>query len=109
MYENSAHAALVSNEGGSILEGNASSDVFLLNSLWGGSDIHVDRRTQESFSLLNPRLTIGVLAQVQVIANFAQHKRQQARYSGLFSRCLIALPQSTQGSRRNSIEDAVAN
>lgn len=99
MYQNSAHAALISNEGGSVLEGKASTDVFLLNSLWSGSDIHVDRRTQESFSLSDPRLTVGVLAQVQVIANFAQHKSQQARYSGLFSRCLIALPQSTQGTR----------
>lgn len=99
MYQNSPHAAILSNEGGSVIEGNASTDVFLLNSFWSGSDFHVDRRTQESFTLSDPRLTIGVLAQVQVISNFAQHKRQQARYSGLFSRCLIALPQSTQGTR----------
>lgn len=99
MYQNSLHASIISNEGGSVIEGNASTDVFLLNSFWSGSDIHVDRRTQESFSLSNPRLTIGVLAQPTVIFNFAQHKRQQARYSGLLSRCLIALPQSTQGTR----------
>ena len=99
MYQNSAQAGLISNEGGSIIEGKASTDVFLLNSLWSGSDIHVDRRTQESFSLSNPRLTVGVLTQVESICNFAQRKRQQARFSGLFSRCLIALPQSTQGTR----------
>lgn len=99
MYQNSPNAAILSNEGGSVIEGNASTDVFLLNSFWSGSDFHVDRRTQESYSLSNPRLTVGVLAQPQVIFNFAQHKRQQARFSGLFSRFLIAFPQSTQGTR----------
>lgn len=99
MYENSKHAALISSEGGSILNGKASEDLALLCSLWSGSDIHVDRRTQESFTLLNPRLTIGVMAQYQVVVDFVRRKRQAARNTGFFSRCLIALPQSTQGTR----------
>lgn len=99
MHENSKHAALISGEGGSILNGKASEDLALLCSLWSGSDIHVDRRTQESFSLLNPRLTIGVMAQYHVVLDFVRRKNQAARNTGFFSRCLMAFPLSTQGTR----------
>ncbi len=99
MYDNFGHAALISNEGASILNGKASDDLALLCAMWSGSDIHVDRRNQKSISLRNPRLTIGVMGQFQVVYDCVRRKHNAARNTGLFSRCLMAFPLSTQGTR----------
>lgn len=98
-------AAMLSAEAGAILGGHAMSadtlmrNLALLNVLWDGGEIRVDRRTKESFSLRGKRLTFGVMIQEATLRDFIERARGLARGTGFLARFLVCWPQSTQGTR----------
>lgn len=95
----SRDAALVSSEGGSIMDGGAFSDLSKLNSIWSGSDITVDRKTSDSYMVSNARLLTFVMVQPSVISKFIKRRGDQAKGSGLMARFICCKARSTQGQR----------
>lgn len=71
----------------------------LLNVLWDGGTHHVGRRTSESFTVKNARLTLGLQIQDDALSQFTQKNGNLARGIGFLARFLVAWPETTQGSR----------
>lgn len=95
---NSSSAGLCDDEAGRIFSGRLIDDLGLLNKLWNGSDISVDRR-HETLSIKSPRCTISWMVQPQVFRRFMDRKGEDARGIGFLARCLLSYPVSTQGTR----------
>lgn len=95
---NSTSAALCDDEAGRIFSGRLVDDLGLLNKLWNGSDVIVDRRN-ESLNVRSPRCTISWMVQPEVFRRFMERKGEEARGIGFLARCLLCYPLSTQGTR----------
>lgn len=99
MYKNTPLAFLLSNEAGSLLKGPALSDLSLLNSLWDGKDISVDRRATESFTLSDAHLSASIMVQPGILKRFIEERGDEATDSGFFARFLVVYPESKIGQR----------
>ncbi|MDA3876917.1 MAG: YfjI family protein, partial [Halothiobacillus sp.] len=95
-------AGIISDEAGSVFNGLALSEPGLFNSLWGGSDITVDRRSSGSFTVRDPRLTISLMLQPGIFGQYMGRKGKEFRDIGFLARFLVAYPISTQGTRLNN-------
>lgn len=71
-----------------------------LNVLWDGGVHKVSRRSVESFTTRNARLTVSLQVQYPVLAGFMGKAGELARGSGFLARFLVAWPESTQGTRQ---------
>jgi hypothetical protein len=98
LWLNSRSAGLVEDEAGRIFSSRLVDDLGLLNKLWDGRDVTVDRRTG-SFKLRAPRTTINWMVQPEVFRQFMERKGENARGVGFLARCLVCYPQTTQGTR----------
>ncbi len=98
-------ATLASAEAGTVLGGHGmSSDAImrnlsLLNQLWDGATISVDRRGDEPFVLRGARLSVSLQAQPEALQAFQEKHGSLSRGIGFWARFLIAVPTSTQGER----------
>lgn len=98
-------AGLLSSEGGTILGGHAMGresamrNMAMLNQLWDGASLTVDRRTSESFAVRGARLTMCLQVQESVLREFLGKSGTLARGSGFLARFLLSWPESTQGTR----------
>lgn len=100
LYANIPLACLLSSEAGGILEGQAIKDLYLLNSIWSGSTVEVSRRSTPSFSVIDPRLTIALMAQPKVVERFLEKRGEEARDNGFLSRLMVIKPDSKIGKRK---------
>lgn len=100
---------LYSDEAGSILSGELLDDFPLLNSLWNGSPIEIDRAGSGSYKIEDARLSCMFMVQPKLFEAYMAKKGEQARASGLFARMLICEPFSTIGSRTSLNEDILLN
>lgn len=71
----------------------------LLNQLWDGGVIQIDRKTSESFIVSGVRLTTALQVQQATLRTFINNAGGLARGSGFLARFLITRPDSTQGTR----------
>lgn len=71
----------------------------LLNQLWDGKRLTIDRRTSESYTVRGARLTVALQVQEPTLREFFTRSGALARGTGFFARFLIAWPESTQGMR----------
>jgi putative DNA primase/helicase len=71
----------------------------LLNLLWDGASLTIDRRSTESFTVRGARLTMGLQVQEPTLREFFNRSGALARGTGFLARFLVAWPESTQGSR----------
>lgn len=99
LHENWPSACLISDEAGSLFRGEAMRDLGLLNQLWDGTPLTVDRISSPSFTVRNARLTISLMVQGQILNNYLKGRGKDARDIGFIARCLVAFPCSTKGSR----------
>ncbi len=100
-------AGLMSDEGGQIVNGRAADQLPMLNVLWDGGDLKVNRKESESFTVRNARFTVSVMLQSRTFDKFLERKGQLARDNGFLARVLICKPQSMQGQRPiSTIEQA---
>lgn len=99
---NRGRAALISSEGGifdtlaGIYTKNVNIDVMLKG--YSGDPIRVDRIGRESESIMDPALTVLLMAQPNVIAEVLNNATFRGR--GLTARFLYCMPVSFVGSRR---------
>lgn len=78
---------------------SAMRNMALLNILWDGSAQKIDRRSSDSFTVRNARLTMALQVQEATLRNFFGRSGELARGTGFLARFLVAWPESTQGSR----------
>ena len=96
---------VMSSEAGTVLGGHGMNadammrNLALLNTLWDGCAVKVERRTSESFTLEGARLTMGLAVQPETLRAFFDNSKGLARGTGFAARFLIAEPESTQGNR----------
>lgn len=98
LRDNSRSGALCEDEGGRFFSSRLVTDLGLLNKLWGGNDIAVDRK-YESFIVLSPRFTASLMIQPAIFQQAMERKGDEARGIGFLARCLVSYPASTQGQR----------
>lgn len=96
---------VISSEGGAVFGGHAMGkesqmrNMAVLNELWDGKPIRIDRRASESYTAKGTRLTVAVQVQPATLSAFMDGSGPLARGSGYIARFLIAYPESTQGTR----------
>jgi putative DNA primase/helicase len=71
----------------------------LLNQLWDGTSLAIDRRSGESFTVRGARLTVALQVQEPTLREFFTRSGALARGTGFLARFLVAWPESTQGQR----------
>lgn len=74
-------------------------NLALLNQLWDGASLTIDRRTSESFTVRGARLTVALQVQEPTLREFFDKTGALARGTGFLARFLVAWPASTQGTR----------
>lgn len=74
-------------------------NLALLNVLWDGGNLTIDRRTAESFTVRGARLTVALQVQEATLRSFFDRSGGLARGTGFLARFLVAWPESTQGFR----------
>ena len=75
-------------------------NLALLNQLWDGKSVTVDRRSSESFNVRGARLTVALQVQEPTLREFFARSGALARGTGFLARFLMAWPASTQGTRQ---------
>lgn len=75
-------------------------NLALLNVLWDGKTLTIDRRNTESFSVRGARLTVALQVQEPTLREFFTRSGALARGTGFLARFLVAWPESTQGMRQ---------
>lgn len=97
-------ASLWSDEAGIFLgshgmQSNPTRFVALLNRLWDGKSCTAHRKTSQSFTLKNRRLTLNLMMQPLLLQQMTAQASNINRQSGFMARCLMAYPVSTMGKR----------
>lgn len=90
---------LLSDEAGSILNGELLHDTPLLNSLWSAHPIEVDRATSDTFRVEDARFGAMLMVQPGLFKEYVNRQGRHARASGFFARTLLCQPTSTIGGR----------
>ena len=104
MHEYPSVGAL-SSEAGVVFGGHAmggesvTRNLALINVLWDGGSILIGRRTSESYTIENVRLSMGLQVQESTLRAFFDKSKGLARGTGFLARFLMAWPQSTMGTR----------
>jgi hypothetical protein len=99
LHSNGGAAALVSDEGGTILNGRSVQNIPQLNKGWSGSMLSISRKASPSFTVDSPRLTISIMTQPSEMDKFMKKRGEESRGVGFLARFLVCAPWSTQGSR----------
>ena len=74
-------------------------NLALLNVLWDGGEMAIDRRSKPSFVLRGRRLTFGLMVQPEALRGFLERAGTLPRGTGFIARFMIAWPRTTQGTR----------
>lgn len=90
---------LLSDEAGSILNGELFRNTPFLNNSWGGRGSDVDRASSASYRIEDPRFGFSLMVQPIMLKKYFKHGGELARGSGFFARTLMCQPRSTMGTR----------
>ena len=96
---------VVSSEAGSVFgshgmgKESAMRNLAMLNQLWDGASLPIERRSSESFTVRGARLTMALQVQESTLRAFFDSTKGLARGTGFLARFLVAWPRSTQGTR----------
>lgn len=102
MSQHSSNIGLIADEGANILDRQVMKDLSFINSMWDGVDFHVERKTTQSFTIEDGRITLSMMVQKKPFDLYLKRQGEKARGSGFFARCLpvfIDENLSTQGER----------
>lgn len=91
--------AILSDEGEIVLKGGAMDSLGTLNKAWDGAKSLSIDRVKYQYEVLNPRLTVSLMAQERAFVDFMDKRGSRARGVGHLARYLVAWPTSTQGFR----------
>lgn len=110
LHECGNSAALVYDEFAQFCDGPMARQLGILNTLWSGEDVPVDRKTSPSFVVNPAGFTCLFLPQPSVFKRFLEKQGDDAHGNGFFARVLPCSPVSTQGHRfENGTQAAEVN
>jgi hypothetical protein len=81
------------------MQNSATKFVALLNRLWDGKPFSAHRKTTESFTIANRRLTVSLMLQPLILQQMLEKGGGISRQSGFLARSLMAYPESAMGAR----------
>lgn len=102
MYNHSPNIGLIADEGANILDRQVMKDLSFMNSMWDGVSFHIERKTTQSFTIEDSRITLSMMVQKKPFDLYLKRQGEKARGSGFFARCLpvfIDEKLTTQGER----------
>jgi putative DNA primase/helicase len=105
LYSKWPSGSIISSEAGIVFGSHAMNkdaimrNLGMLNTLWDGGTLHIDRRTSDSFAVRGASLSISLQIQEPTLREFFNGNEALARGTGFLARFLLAWPESTQGSR----------
>lgn len=102
LYENLPNAFLGSDEGGVLFKSSIMRNSPVINSLWSGGDVNIDRKTLESFVVSDARLTMHIMTQWSALQDFLGRSKDDLRGNGFFARAIVTCPISLCGYRQVS-------
>jgi putative DNA primase/helicase len=74
-------------------------NLAMMNQLWDGNPLTIDRKTTDSFTVRGARLTVALQVQEPTLREFFNRSGALARGTGFLARFLTSCPESTQGFR----------
>jgi hypothetical protein len=98
---------ITSDEGHVILTSALFRRIGLLNTVFGGGKISIDRANHQRLIARNPRASIGLVLQLAVLMKYFQDHGDLARGSGHWARYLFGWPVSLIGTRFDYGKDPV--
>ena len=100
LHDHWPSVGILSDEAGKLFNSKTFENIGLLNKLWEGADVSIDRhRTAGSYAVTGARLTISLMSQQKTLIDFLKKQGHLAREIGFLGRFLTCKPISTQGSR----------
>lgn len=100
--ENIPNAFLFTSEGGVVFKGRGLSNTSVINSLWSGSDVRINRKVEGHTMVKNPRLTMYIASQSSAFKEYIKKSTDDIVGNGFTARLLFCDPPSTCGSRFTS-------
>ena len=91
---------ILSDEGGVVFGGSALNNPSLINTIWSGGYVHIDRKNRPPVTISDARLTLSIMVQQNLLNTFQRSNNKIAKDSGFNARCLFSHPVSTQGYRQ---------
>ena len=99
LSEHTPNAFLFTSEGGVIFKGKGLSNTPVMNSLWSGDDILVNRKVAHSPQVKDARLTMHIMTQASAFRGFMDKTTDDMVGNGFTARILVSAPPSNCGSR----------
>jgi hypothetical protein len=91
---------VMTDDGESLFKSGAMSNLGVLNRLWDSpKSMPLDRAEQEHVSVLNPRVSIWIMTQEEVLKTYCEKRGKLAKGSGHWARYLVGFPTTTKGTR----------
>ena len=105
LAENIPNAFLGSSEGGVLLGSRVVSKTPIINAIYSGDDVTVNRKSTESFTVEEARLTVLIMTQWCTFERYLKNTKDDVRGNGFLSRLLVCAPLSNCGFRQtNGVE-----
>lgn len=102
LKDNLPNAFIGSSEGGVLLNSRVMHQTASLNAMWSGDDVTVNRKTTESFTLTEVRLSAHIMVQFSALDRFMKKSKDDVRGNGFIARFLVCAPVSTCGYRQEN-------
>lgn len=99
LSEHTPNAFLFTSEGGVIFKGKGLSNTPVINSVWSGDDIFVNRKTVDSFQVKGARLSMFIQTQESAFKEFMGKSTNDIVGNGFAARLLVCSPPSNCGTR----------
>lgn len=91
---------VMTDDGESLFKSGAMSNLGVLNRLWDSpKTMPLDRAEQEHVSVLNPKVSIWIMTQEEVLKTYCEKRGKLAKGSGHWARYLVGFPITTKGTR----------
>lgn len=91
--------SIMSDEAGRILSMDFMKETSDLNDLWSRGALSMERGTGNGIQIDDASVGLTLMVQPRTFHRFLANNGEMARDSGFFARCLIAVCESTQGTR----------
>lgn len=99
---------IMTDDGESLFKSGAMSNLGVLNRLWDSpKTMPLDRAEQEHVSVLNPRVSIWIMTQEEVLKRYCENRGKLAKGSGHWARYLVGFPLTTKGTRWTTPDELV--
>lgn len=91
---------IMTDDGESLFKSSAMGNLGVLNRLWDSpKSLPLDRAEHEHVAVLNPRVSIWIMTQKEVLENYCEKRGKLAKGSGHWARYLVGYPLTTKGTR----------